>query len=169
MIGAHSWGVRRKAGLFSNKLYRTMRLFPWPDNVLSLHFLSSCVTCSLAVWLGGCLVIDTTWLDNAKVKSITPGTTTLFEVLALLGPPDAIIDGTQRVDGPNGPRVMSSPEGSVILYYLSGALRMPITPRVSAQLPDSEPPKSPHVKELFIVLSKKQKIVNSVSIRIPTP
>ena len=112
--------------------------------------LSTLLMLSLAFsWLFGCMsgyqrsTIGVP-LDRGKVAQIQQGVTTLKEVLAWFGPPDFIIDGTQRMPDtrsmgaayganpvsptlffgttPIRPRLLTSPEGTVILIYISAEL-----------------------------------------------
>jgi hypothetical protein len=76
-------------------------------------------------------------LDREKAAQIQPGITSLKEVLSWFGPPDFIIDGTQRIPNAEAivtaygsklwpiipwsnaikPRSLTSPEGTVLCIY----------------------------------------------------
>lgn len=123
-------------------------------------------------------------LDRTKIARLKPGITTLSEVLGWFGPPDKIIDGTQTIPEPIPPpgfsdvsdsriektvptRVLTAPEGMVILVYVEragyhhdsrGAIPAPVLPVSGIRIDIGY-----HEKELFIYLSKKDKVVTQVS------
>lgn len=139
--------------------------------------------CYLAL-LTGCMTSAQTFklapgvpLDRSKIALIKAGVTTLSEVLDWFGPPDYIIDGTKRMLEPIPPpyflfhpietsvptRVLTAPEGTVILVYAvregqidySHLLVAPVVTGVKIA-------HDYHEQELYIYLSKKDRIVVEV-------
>ncbi|MCI0560201.1 MAG: hypothetical protein MN733_17065 [Nitrososphaera sp.] len=155
--------------------------------IRSLVELASISLCSLLV-LTACMASTHNILapgepfDRNNITRLKPGVTTLSEVLGWFGPPDKIIDGTQSMPEPIPPpgfsdvsersiektvptRVLTAPEGMVILVYVERAgynhysAGTPIVLPVSGLRIDI----GYHEKELFIYLSKKDKVVTQVS------
>ncbi|MGH8065517.1 MAG: hypothetical protein ACRERE_09815 [Candidatus Entotheonellia bacterium] len=121
-----------------------------------------------------------------KVAQIQPGVTTLKDVLAWFGPPDFIIDGTQRIPdtrsmgaayganpvsptlffgtNPIRPRFLTSPEGTVILIYICAELSNRFVLAGGAGTGGQE---ISEADELFIFISKDSLTVTDVAVGNP--
>lgn len=130
--------------------------------------LSGCMAMVRVSYSGG------TPVDKEKAALIKPGITTLSDILAWFGPPDVIIEGTQKVldytqvhydrtkDVDEWPmQIVTAPEGTVILAYWKGE-------GVSGSALVAEPFTQSKYMHLYheiradvyaIVLSKKEKTV----------
>ena len=112
-------------------------------------------------------------LDKSKIKRIMPGVTTFSEILAWLGPPDFIIDGTQRMvdeaapisdlSAPVATRTLASPDGEVILIYSNPSMVGRDTfAVVGVDAYDRHLGARPY--EVFIYLSKKELMVTDLGV-----
>lgn len=119
-------------------------------------------------------------VDKSKVALIKPGITTFSEILEWFGPPDYIIDGTQRMvdeaaripgDSPYKPiptRTLTSPEGMVILIYSNATIKTGggsfggVTGFVRAERMQLQTEHD--LNEIFIYLSKKDRVVMEVAV-----
>jgi len=144
--------------------------------------IASSILCALIVLMICCLQFGcvighrsiTTFgnpLDQGKISLIKPGATTLGEILTWFGPPDFIIDGSQRIvdtqsliagysakpnQYPIPTRTLASPEGMVILIYIHKKIEA--VGKTFSLIHTSAIYKGKaimHSKELFIFLSKK--------------
>lgn len=121
-------------------------------------------------------------VDAAALASITPDITTLSEVLTALGPPDYIIDGSQRLldeeaffasfslsgrynfrtkelaATPISTRILTAPEGEVILIYPATA----VTGRVVGGAALKTESAAGRSGDLLVFVSKKGRIVARV-------
>ncbi|MCI0557021.1 MAG: hypothetical protein MN733_00885 [Nitrososphaera sp.] len=120
--------------------------------------------------------------DRNNIARLKPGVTTFSEVLSWFGPPDKIIDGTQSMPEPIPlpgyselsersiektvpTRVLTAPEGMVILVYVERAGHNHYSAGTPIVLPVSgiRVEKGYHENELLIYVSKKEKVVTQVS------
>ncbi|MHC4416188.1 MAG: hypothetical protein ACYS0G_12980 [Planctomycetota bacterium] len=126
-----------------------------------------------AILLGaGCVIGSRDWsytygeIEWHNVDRIEPGKTTFHEVLDLLGPPDAIVDGKgQLVDGEVGAsmtiptRTLAPPAGEVILLYFSSK----IDSQMSGSMSGYHFSSTYRPAELFVYVSKNRRVVTSVA------
>jgi len=121
-------------------------------------------------------------LDPGKITEIEVGVTTLTEVLRILGPPNLIIDGTQQVLDYDTAimnqgcysvhthypqRTLTSPEGTVILFYqyseVSGDFKG-VAPAVGAHVDADSVCRA---NEFLIFVSKKEHVVTEIVSGVP--
>ena len=149
-------------------------------STLSLVF-SGLIGCSVSINQKSTIGIP---LDHKEVARIQRGVTTLKEVLAWFGPPDFIIDGTQHIPNartmgaaysanpvgmylfgidPIKPRLLTSPEGTVILIYTS----VDVSNRADVVLAVGGGGQKAGENEVFIFVSKDTLIVMDVALGNP--
>lgn len=127
--------------------------------VVQLCFLSACAQVTITRGAP---------LDIGLIERIEPGVTTMSDVMTALGPPEAIIDGTQRVadldrityQSPLATRILSAPDGEVILLYLVDANQIEAVNAVGAYIKYSEAV----IDKLLIYVSKDDLTVQAVAL-----
>ena len=116
-------------------------------------------------------------LSNDKILLIELGKTNFSEILERFGPPDYIIDGTQKIldteaafgggglsyiYNPIPTRTLISPDGMVILIYKRNEWEIKEKVRAFFYMEITEMHNEVHSDEIFIYISKKDRTVVTV-------